>query len=65
MGSPDGGDVAVAASIPGYLQLSKERWMGLVNTEFPECYQIIVVLVQETLKSVKMISEYKNIHWGR
>lgn len=39
--------------------------MGLVNTEFPECYQIIEVLVQETLKSVKMISEYKNIHWGR
>lgn len=39
--------------------------MGLVNTEFPECYQIIEVLVQETLKSVKMISEYNNIHWGR
>lgn len=35
--------------------------MGLVNTEFPECYQVIESLVQETLKSVKMISEYKNM----
>lgn len=35
--------------------------MGFVNTEFPGSYQVIESLVQETLKSVKMISEYKNM----
>lgn len=55
MGSPVGGDVVAAASIPGQLHLSKKRWMGLVNTE------LSVIIGSGNSKMCKIISEYKKM----